>query len=122
MGVQSTPGGFPSESATNKEFRAAMFVCDFEGTPVSAIFVTLHNGIATYALGASSGRALKVSKTVLPMTEAILWARQAGAHTFDMGGIPMAGDHDSKRSSIAEFKHSYTRSEAHLVHEHVRWL
>lgn len=100
----------------------AVFVCDYEGGPISAIFITLHNGLATYALGATSGRLLKFSKTVLPMTEAILWAQAAGAHTFDMGGIPMDGDPDAKRASIAEFKHSYSRTEAQLVHEHLRWF
>jgi lipid II:glycine glycyltransferase (peptidoglycan interpeptide bridge formation enzyme) len=101
---------------------AAMFVCDFEGAPVSVIFITLHNGIATYALGATSGHLLKFPKTVLPMAEAILWARQAGAHTFDMGGVPMKGDPDAKRASIAEFKHSYSHTEALLVREHMRWF
>ncbi len=101
---------------------AGMFVCEFEGEVISAIFITLHNGIATYALGAASGRPLKFSKTVLAMAEAILWARRAGAHSFDMGGIPMLGDPDAKRTSIAEFKYSYARTEALLVHEHLRWF
>ena len=100
----------------------AMFVGEFQGAPVSVIFITLHNGVATYALGASSGQRMEFAKTVLPMTAAILWAREAGAHTFDMGGIPMPGDDDAKRASIAEFKHSYSRTEAQLVHEHVRWF
>ena len=102
--------------------RGAMFVCEHAGEVVSAIFVTLHGGIATYALGATSGQPLRFSKTVLPMSEAILWARDAGARTFDMGGIPMPGDPDSKRASIAEFKHSYSRTAVSLVHEHVRWF
>jgi hypothetical protein len=100
----------------------AMFVSEFEGAVISAIFITLHNGVATYALGAATDRPLRFSKTVLAMTEAILWAKAAGAHTFDMGGVPMAGDTDPKRVSIAEFKHSYSRTEALLVHEHVRWF
>ena len=101
---------------------AAMFVSECQGVPISAVFITMHNGLATYALGATANWPLKFSKTVLSMTEAILWAKAAGCHTFDMGGIPMAGDSDAKRASIAEFKHSYSRIEAHLVHEHVRWF
>lgn len=101
---------------------AAMYVSEFEGSVISAIFITLHNGVATYALGATANLPLRFSKTVLPMTEAILWARAAGAHTFDMGGVPMQGDTDAKRASIAEFKHSYSRTEVLLVHEHVRWF
>jgi hypothetical protein len=100
----------------------AVFVCEYEGEVVSAILITLHNGIATYALGASSGRAMRCSKTVLAMAQAIGWARQTGAHSFDMGGVPMPGDPDKKRASIAEFKFSYSRSEITLVHEHRRWF
>ena len=54
------------------------------------------------------------------MTEAILWARAAGAHTFDLGGLVMKGDPDRKRASISDFKLSYTRTEVDLVDEHVR--
>jgi hypothetical protein len=100
----------------------AMFVSEFEGAVISAIFITLHNGVATYALGATTNLPLRFSKTVLAMTEAILWAKAAGAHTFDLGGVPMEGDSDPKRVSIAEFKHSYSRNEVLLVHEHVRWF
>jgi len=100
----------------------AMFVCEHGGKVISAILITRHGGMATYALGASSGDPLKFSKTVLPMTEAILWARAAGAHSFDLGGVPMAGDAEAKRISIAEFKYSYSRTEIDLVYEHVRWF
>lgn len=102
--------------------RGAMFVCDYEGEVVSAIFITLHNAIATYAMGASSRRAMRCSKTVLPMAQAIRWAKAAGARAFDMGGVPMPGDPDKKRAAIAEFKFSYSRSEIALVPEHRRWF
>lgn len=102
--------------------RGAMFVSEAEGEVISAVFVTLHDGVATYVVGASSTRPLKFSKTVLAMAEALQWARHSGAHTFDMGGIPMAGDTDAKRAAIAEFKFSYSRTAVDLVHEHVRWF
>lgn len=102
--------------------RGAMFVCEHGGRTVSAIFVACHGGVATYIIGASSGEALRFPKMILPMAQAIVWAKQKGADSFDFGGIPMVGDHDVKRASIAEFKYSFSHDEVSLAHEHVRWF
>lgn len=102
--------------------RGAMFVCDFEGQPVSAIFVTCHGGVATYVLGASAAGVARFPKMILPMKSAVSWAKQNGARVFDLGGIPLLGDPDPKRANIAEFKYSIARTEVSLVHEHVRWF
>ncbi|GAA0546029.1 lipid II:glycine glycyltransferase (peptidoglycan interpeptide bridge formation enzyme) [Rhizomicrobium palustre] len=102
--------------------RGAAFVSEFEDEPISVILITRHGGIATYALGASTGKNFKFNKMMLPMAHAILWAKSVGATTFDMGGIPMEGDPDPKRASIAEFKYAFSHTEISLVHEHVRWF
>jgi lipid II:glycine glycyltransferase (peptidoglycan interpeptide bridge formation enzyme) len=104
------------------EERGAMFVCEHEEKVVAAIFVARHGALATYAMGASSGDDLRFPKMVLPMAAAIAWARQNGVESFDLGGIPMDGDTDAKRASIAHFKRSFSRTEIALVHEHVRWF
>lgn len=100
----------------------ALFISEFEGEAIAAILITNHGGIATYALGASTGQNFKFPKMVLPMAHAILWAKRAGAATFDMGGIPLKGDPDPKRASIAEFKYGFSHTEISLVREHVRWF
>lgn len=102
--------------------RGAMFVCELASRIVSAIFITCHGGIATYILGASSGEALRFPKMILPMAMATVWAKQNGAAVFDFGGIPMIGDPDAKRASIADFKYSFSHEDVALVHEHVRWF
>jgi lipid II:glycine glycyltransferase (peptidoglycan interpeptide bridge formation enzyme) len=102
--------------------RGAMFVCEHGGRTVSAIFVTCHGGVATYIMGASIGEALRFPKMVLPLAAAIVWAKRKGAAVFDFGGIPMIGDLDAKRASIAEFKYSFSHDAIALVHEHVRWF
>jgi hypothetical protein len=104
------------------EDRGAMFVCEHGGRAISAIFVACHGGVATYIMGASSGEALRFPKMVLPLAAAIVWAKRKGAAVFDFGGIPMVGDLDAKRASIAEFKYSFSHDEIALVHEHVRWF
>jgi lipid II:glycine glycyltransferase (peptidoglycan interpeptide bridge formation enzyme) len=106
----------------SRESQSAMFVGEFEGDAVSAIFVTHHGSVAFFAAGASSARDLSFSKMVQPMASAVLWAKEQGSATFDFGGMPMQGDTDPKRNSIALFKRSFSRTEIALVHEHVRWL
>jgi lipid II:glycine glycyltransferase (peptidoglycan interpeptide bridge formation enzyme) len=106
----------------SREGQRAMFVGEYEGDAVSAIFVTRHGSIAAFAAGASSARELSFSKMVQPMSSAVLWAKEQGSATFDFGGMPMQGDTDPKRNSIALFKRSFSRTEIALVHEHVRWF
>lgn len=102
--------------------QGALFISEFEGEAIAAALVTLQNGLATYALGASTPRNFKFPKMVLPMAQALLWAKAAGAVSFDMGGIPLKGDPDPKRASIAEFKYAFSHTEISLVREHVRWF
>ena len=104
------------------ENAAAGFVCDAEGQAISVVFVICHGGVATYVLGASSNVLTRFPKMVLPMAQAVLWAKASGAHTFDLGGIPLEGDTDPKRVSIAKFKYGFSHTEVSLVHEHVRWF
>jgi lipid II:glycine glycyltransferase (peptidoglycan interpeptide bridge formation enzyme) len=102
--------------------RGAMFVCEHQDKVIAAIFLARHGTVATYVMGASSADELRFPKMVLPMASAIAWAKQNGVMSFDLGGIPMEGDADAKRVSIAEFKYSISRTEIDLVHEHVRWF
>ena len=98
----------------------AMFVCEHDRAVVSAVFVARHGTVATYVIGA--GRNVRFPKLVLPLASAIIWAKENGLQSFDFGGIPMKGDPDIKRTSIAEFKYSFSRSTIDLVQEHVRWF
>jgi peptidoglycan pentaglycine glycine transferase (the first glycine) len=104
------------------EDRRAMFVGELRGEVVSALFATRHGPVASYVAGASSDREISFSKMIQPMAEAVLWAKRQGSASFDFGGMPMEGDTDPKRNSIALFKRSFSRTEISLVHEHVRWF
>jgi len=104
------------------ETERAIFVGEAGGEAVSVIFVERHGPIAYFVAGASSAKELTFSKMILPMAAAVLWARQQGSTAFDFGGMPMAGDTDPKRNSIAMFKRSFSRDEIDLVHEHVRYF
>jgi lipid II:glycine glycyltransferase (peptidoglycan interpeptide bridge formation enzyme) len=101
--------------------RGAFFACDHDGTTVAAAVVLRHGGLATYAWGASVPDKLPFSKAIPALVAAIRWARDVGCHTFDLGGVPMEGDHDAKRAAIATFKYDFDRTRVRLVREHAGW-
>jgi lipid II:glycine glycyltransferase (peptidoglycan interpeptide bridge formation enzyme) len=100
--------------------RGALFVCELGGKPVATALVLRHAGIATYAQGATSLEKSSVTKSVPVLLAAIQWARTAGCHTFDLGGIPLEGDRDAKRAAIARLKFDFARDAVRLVREHTR--
>jgi lipid II:glycine glycyltransferase (peptidoglycan interpeptide bridge formation enzyme) len=102
--------------------RTAMFVAEYQDEVVAAVLALRHGTMTYFVAGVSSGRDLVFSKMIQPMAAAVLWAKENGSLLFDFGGMPMPGDRDPKRNSIALFKRSFSRDEVDLVHEHVRWF
>lgn len=101
--------------------RGAIFVCEHEGAVVSALFASRHGRLATFVLGASSAAEKSFSKMAPAMSAAVRWALADGAEAFDMGGVPLEGDPDEKRRSIAQFKLDFAKTPVALVTEHARW-
>jgi hypothetical protein len=89
---------------------AAMFVSEFRGSLISAVFTTLHKGLVSLVRVLSTSQPLPFSSTVLAATEAVQWARRMGAQAFEEG--------EASRFGFA----GYCRTEFLLVGEHVRWL
>jgi hypothetical protein len=94
---------------------AALFVSEFRGAPISAVFVTLHNGLATASAFASSG-VRPFSPIVLALTEAVQWARRMGALAFE------ESDDCANPNAGVTYDCTYCRAEILLVGEHVRWF
>lgn len=108
-------------SFASDDARGALFACDYEGRTIAACVVLRHGALATYAWGASVPDKLPFSKAILALVAGIRWARETGATTFDLGGIPEENDHDPKRAAIATFKHDFDRKRVRLVREHACW-
>jgi lipid II:glycine glycyltransferase (peptidoglycan interpeptide bridge formation enzyme) len=102
--------------------RGAVFLCEHEGAAVSALYASRHGKRATFITGASASAEKSFSKMAPAMAAAIRWALAEGCETFDMGGIPLEGDTDEKRRSIAQFKLDFAKTPVRLVGEHARWL
>ena len=102
--------------------RAALFLTEHKGDVVSAAFITRHGVVATYVMGASSSDERGFTKAAPTFVAAAEWAREEGCAVFDLGGIPMDGDTDAKRLSIASFKAKFAKTPVTLVREHARFF
>jgi hypothetical protein len=124
QGKRGRPEGWwrQLEAFVADDTRGAMFVCIHETRLVAACVVIRHGPVATYAWGASVDDRLAFTKAVLPLVAAVRWAAKAGCNVFDLGGIPLPGDHDPKRNSIALLKRDFGGTPLPLAREHARWL
>ena len=95
--------------------RAALFIGSIGTTIVGSVLLVGHGQQATFHLGVTSLPKRPFKKMMLPLLHAIHWARGRGAITFDLGGIPRSEDPDSKRQSIAQFKHILAKTPVSLL-------
>jgi hypothetical protein len=102
--------------------RGALFACDHQGRTVAAAIVLRHGPQVTFGWGASTADDLPFSKSVPALVAAMRWARDVGCTRFDLGGVPLAEDHDPKRNAIARFKHVFDPHPVRLVREHGGWV
>ena len=102
--------------------RGALFLCEHQGEPISAVLALRHARTAVYVAGASVLDQRPFSKMALPLFAAVRWARDVGCAVFDLGGIPLEGDSDAKRVAIAQFKRDFSKTPVRLVREHARWF
>lgn len=98
-----------------------LFVTEHDDRAVSTALVVRHGRLVTYAFGASDPAPSRFSKMVPSLVAAVRWCRDLGCD-FDLGGIPMDGDTDPKRASIAHFKRDFSQTRVALVARHARWL
>jgi lipid II:glycine glycyltransferase (peptidoglycan interpeptide bridge formation enzyme) len=102
--------------------RASLWITELGDDVVSVAYVARHGKIATYVMGASDAADRPFTKAAPAIAAAATWALEEGCDVFDLGGIPMEGDTDEKRKSIAAFKLKFAKTPVTLVREHARWL
>ena len=95
-----------------------LFVAEFEGQPVSAIYVAAFGDWAVFKWGASSGDDYDKRPNELLHWHAIQWSKSRGCTHYDLGGItPVVAKSlnrgeelpDIKESGIAHFKLGFGR-------------
>jgi lipid II:glycine glycyltransferase (peptidoglycan interpeptide bridge formation enzyme) len=98
-----------------------LFFTEHENDTVAGALTIRHGRLVTLYLAASARAPRKFSKMVTCLVAAVAWAQRIGCD-FDLGGVPMTGDTDEKRLSIAQFKRDFSSARFDLIGEHARWL
>jgi hypothetical protein len=98
-----------------------LFFTEHENDTVAGALTIRHARLVTLYLAASARAPRKFSKMVTCLCAAVAWAQRIGCD-FDLGGVPMTGDTDEKRLSIAQFKREFATARFDLIGEHARWL
>ncbi|HET8845984.1 MAG TPA: peptidoglycan bridge formation glycyltransferase FemA/FemB family protein [Ktedonobacteraceae bacterium] len=87
--------------------QARLFLAYAEQELLAGIFVGLFGREAIYLYGASSNERRNLMPNYLLQWEAIRWARQAGAHSYDFWGIPATDADDEDMAGVYRFKRGW---------------
>ena len=81
-----------------------LLLAEYEGRLLAGIFVGLFANQGIYLYGASSNESRNLMPNYLLQWEAIRWARQQGATSYDFWGIPETDDKDEAMAGVYRFK------------------
>lgn len=84
--------------------QARLFLAYAGDELLAGIFVSLLANEAIYLYGASSNARRNLMPNYLLQWEAIRWARQAGAYSYDFWGIPPTDEADEAMAGVYRFK------------------
>ncbi len=81
-----------------------LFLAEYNSQLLAGIFVGLLGKSALYLYGASSNEHRKLMPNYLLQWEAIRWAKQEGAASYDFWGIPETDDENEAMAGVYRFK------------------
>jgi Uncharacterized protein involved in methicillin resistance len=84
-----------------------LLLAEHEGQLLAGIFVGLIAGQAIYLYGASSNEQRKLMPNYVLQWEAIRWARERGARSYDFWGIPDTDAEDEAMAGVYRFKRGW---------------
>src|SRR5579863_8661067 len=87
--------------------QARLLLAEYEGQLLAGIFVGLMAKQAIYLYGASSNEHRNLMPNYLLQWEAIRWARQSGANSYDFWGIPATDAEDEALAGVYRFKQGW---------------
>ncbi len=86
---------------------ARLLLAAYDGQLLAGIFVGLFARQAIYLYGASSNEQRQLMPNYLLQWEAIRWARQQGALSYDFWGIPATDAEDEAMAGVYRFKRGW---------------
>lgn len=81
-----------------------LYLCDYEGEPLSGALCVQYGGRTTYVYGASTSAHREVMPNYLMQWEMIRWAAESGCETYDFGGVPHWYEPDHPNYGVYRFK------------------
>lgn len=87
--------------------QAQLLLAEYEGHVLAGIFVSLFARQAIYLYGASSNEQRHLMPNYLLQWEAIRWAKQCGATSYDFWGIPETDAEDEAMVGVYRFKRGW---------------
>lgn len=84
-----------------------LYLCYYEGNPVSGAMCCQYAGKTYYIYGASSNEFRNVMPNYLMQWEMIRWAIEGGCFLYDFLGIPVNADPDSPTYGVYRFKRGF---------------
>jgi peptidoglycan pentaglycine glycine transferase (the first glycine) len=81
-----------------------LLLAEYDGQLLAGIFVSLFARQAIYLYGASGNEQRQLMPNYLLQWEAIRWAKQQGALTYDFWGIPATDAEDEAMAGVYRFK------------------
>ncbi len=86
---------------------ARLFLAEYAGQLLAGIFVGLFARQAIYLYGASSNEQRQLMPNYLLQWEAMRWAKQQGARSYDLWGIPATDAEDEAMAGVYRFKRGW---------------
>ena len=101
--------------------QARLFLAEYDGQLLAGIFVGLFARQGIYLYGASSNEQRNLMPNYLLQWEAIRWAQQEGATSYDFWGIPATEHEDEAMAGVYRFKRGWGGDIVRFVgcYEHV---
>jgi peptidoglycan pentaglycine glycine transferase (the first glycine) len=87
--------------------QARLLLAEYSGQLLAGIFVALFARQAIYLYGASSNEQRQLMPNYLLQWEAMRWAKQEGALSYDLWGIPATDAEDEAMAGVYRFKRGW---------------
>ncbi len=84
-----------------------LLIAEKEGTPLSALFLSLSDDRASYLYGASSSTGRENMSTYALQKNAMLLAKSMGAREYDLFGVAPKGEENHPLSGLSRFKFGF---------------
>lgn len=87
--------------------KVKLLIAEKDGTPLSALFLSLSDDRASYLYGASSSEGREHMSTYALQKNAMMMAKQMGAKEYDLFGVAPKGEENHPLSGLSRFKFGF---------------